>query len=129
MKFWNPIDDIDGQRVAIDLIDDCQFHRGIYISSFFVATNMQVPMIGPVIGEFVNQPGIPMEVEDNGLVDCKQTVEIAIAQTVRVFPVRLQPEQVDYIDESNFEVGKLRPQQSSSCQRFLSGNISAAGHH
>ena len=78
MKFWNPIDDVDGQRVTIDRVIDGQLHRRIYVASFNVAANVHIRMIRSVVGESMNQPGIAVEVENNRLVACKQTVEVAI---------------------------------------------------
>ena len=43
-----------------------------------------------------------MEIKDNRLVDRKQTVEIAIAQSVWVFSISLQLEKVNNVNEAEF---------------------------
>ena len=77
----------------------------------------------------VNQPRIAVEVEDDRLVDGKQGVEIAIRQPVRVLRAGLQLEQVDHIDETDLEIGKVCPQQRDRGQRFLSGNVAGGCQH
>ncbi len=108
LKFRYPIDDVDRQRVSIDFILDRQFHRRVDVAAFLISANVKVPVIGPVIGEPVNQPGIAVEVEDDRFVDSKQAIKIAIAQAVWMVTIRLHLEQIDHIDEANLQFRKLR---------------------
>jgi hypothetical protein len=47
-----------------------------------------------------------MEVEDNRLIGRKQRIEIGIGQAMGMFVVRLQLEQVNYIDKSDLQIGE-----------------------
>ena len=48
-------------------------------SFFFVAADVNVIVIGPAVGQPMDQPGIGMEGEDNGLVPGEKLVEIRVA--------------------------------------------------
>ena len=61
-------------------------------------------MISPPVGEPMYQPWVAMEVEDDRFVRGKQAVEVAVTQTVRMLSVRLQLEQVNHIDEADFQI-------------------------
>ena len=84
LQFRHAIDDVDRQRVAIYFVVDCQFHRRVDVAAFPVTANVKVPVISSVVSEPVNQPRIAVKVEDDGFVDREQTIEVAIAQTMRV---------------------------------------------
>ena len=70
-----------------------------------------------------------MEIKDDGLVLREERIEVAIRQSVRMFRVRFQLEEIDYVDEANLQIRKPLAQNSDSGQRFHGGNISGAGHH
>ena len=93
---------VDSQGEAVYLIFDSQFERGVDVAALLIAAHVQVPVVCSVVAKPVDQPGITMEVEDDRFVDGEETVEIAIVQTMWMFPVGLHLEQVDDIDESNF---------------------------
>ena len=78
LKFSDAVDDVDCQGETIDLVLDRQFHGRVDVPALLVAADMKVRMIRPVVSEFMNQPRITMEVEDNWFVDGKETVEVAI---------------------------------------------------
>src|SRR6516164_7967396 len=42
------------------------------VALFFIAAHVQVLMVGPPVSESVDKPGITMEVENNGFVDCEK---------------------------------------------------------
>ena len=93
---------VDSQSEAVYLVLDRQFERGIDIASLLITAHVHVLVIIPVVAEPMDQPGITVEIEDDWLVSGKETVKIAIIQTMWMFPVGLHLEQVDDIDESNF---------------------------
>ena len=86
-QFRYTVDYIDCQCEAIDLIIDRQLHRRVDVAAFLVATHVHVLMIGPPVGEPVNQPRVAMEVEDDRLVHGEQAVKVAITQPVRMLCV------------------------------------------
>src|SRR5262249_35443158 len=90
--------------------------------------NMQVLMIGPVVAKPVNQPRVAVEIEDHRLIGRKQTVKVAVTETVRMAAIRLQLEEIHYVDKTHLEIRKLLPQHRRGRQRFFSGNVSGARH-
>ena len=93
---------IDSQSEAVYLIFDGQFERGIDVASLLITAHVQVLMVSSAVAEPVDQPGISVKIEDDWFVYGKETVEIAIIQTMWMFSVRLHLEQVNDIDEPNF---------------------------
>ncbi len=91
--------------ITIDFVLNRQLHRRIDVAAFFVTAHVQVLVIGPVIGKPMNQPGIAVEVENDRLIDGKQAVEVAIAQTVRMIALCLQLEQIDTLMKRIFTSG------------------------
>ena len=114
-KFWNPVDHIDCQIETVNLVFHGQSKWCVDISLFFVASHMQVIVVCAPVGEFMNQPGIAMEIENDRLIGSKQTIEIAIRQTMHMFARGLQPEEINDIDEANLEVGEA-VSQNGSCR-------------
>src|SRR5438105_4938677 len=82
-------------------------------------------MVCAAIGEAVNQPWIRVEVEDDRLIGREERIEIPIRQSMRMFGVWHQTEQVDYIDEPDLEVGELLPQKSDGGESFLCWDVTA----
>src|SRR5208283_3405482 len=110
---------------AIDLIVNCQLKRCVDIAVLLVSSHMHVGMVCAAVGKAVNQPGIAVEIKDYGLVDSKQTVEVSVTHTVRMFAIRLQPEQVNDVDKADFKIGKLGAQQCYCSQCFLGRYVSS----
>ena len=100
----NAIDDVDRQIEPVDLIADCELQRRIDVALFLVASHVDVSMIRPAIGELVDEPGISVEVEDDGLILRKERVEVTIRETVRMLCIRLKTVQIHDIDETNLQI-------------------------
>ena len=74
----DPIDHVDRQAEAIDLVLNGQIERRVDVSFFLVAAHVQVLVIGTPIGQAMDQPGIAVEVEDDGFVFREQAVEVPV---------------------------------------------------
>ena len=68
-------------------------------------------MVGAPVGEAVDQPGIAVEVEDDGPVQREQAVEVRVRQTVWVLAGRGQGVEVDDVDEADLERREVLAQQ------------------
>ena len=51
---------------------------------FLEAMNVQIAMVGSIIGQLVNQRGVAVVGKDDGFVLGEQAIEILIAEAVRV---------------------------------------------
>ena len=71
------INSVDRQGEAINFIVNGQFHRGVDVPVFLVATHVQVP-VGAGVGQAVNEVGIAMEVEDDRLVGREERIEVPV---------------------------------------------------
>ncbi len=129
LKRWDAVNDIHGEAEAVDLVLDGQIEGRVDVAFFLVAAHVQVVVIGAPISEPVNQPGIPMEVEDDGLVFGEEAVEVFIGEPVRVFGAGDQTVQIDHIDEADFEIREVLAEEAYGGQRFFGGNVAGAGHH
>ena len=56
LQLRHAVDHVDGQAEAIDLVLDGQIERRVDVSFFLVAAHVQVLVIGPPIGQAVDQP-------------------------------------------------------------------------
>ena len=86
-------------------------------------------MVGAAVSELVNQPGVAMKVENDRLIDGEQAVKVPVGQAVEVFGLRLQLEQVDDVDETDFDFGKVLPEQGGRRQGLHGRDVARAGHH
>jgi hypothetical protein len=68
-------------------------------------------MIGPSIGQPMDQERIPVIREDDGLVGCEEHVKLFVAQAVRVLALRLELHQIDDVDDPHFQIGNVEPHQ------------------
>src|ERR1700751_3712330 len=128
LEFRNPIDGVNRQAEAVDLVFDREFQWRVDISLFLVAAYMHAFMVLPAIGQAMNEPGIAMEVENHRLVYREKRVKIAVGQPVRVVLNWLQLKQVHNIHVTNPQVWKFLTKQHNRRERFLSGSISCRGH-
>src|SRR5262249_20552604 len=96
----NPIDYIDSQREPIDFVFNRQFQRRVDIAALLVTAHVQIFVIVPLVSEPVNQPRIAVKVENDWLVRRKETVKVPVAQAMRMLAIRLQLEQIDYVDKT-----------------------------
>ncbi len=80
----NPVDDIDGQVEAVDLVSHGQFKRGVDVAVLLVAPHVEVPVVRAPVGEPVDQPGIAVEIEDYRLVRREEAVEVQVGEAVLV---------------------------------------------
>ena len=69
---------------------------------FLVAADVQVA-VGPGVGEAVDQPGVSMEAEDDGLVFGEQRIVSRVAQSVRVLALRLELHEIDNVNHPDFQ--------------------------
>ena len=58
------------------------------LPELLVAAHVQVGVIGPAVGELMNQPRVAVKIENDRLVEREQAVEIAVAKAVRMLAAR-----------------------------------------
>src|ERR1700730_698019 len=121
-------DDVEDQLEAIHAIEDGHVEGSRGGSLLDVTADVDVVVITPAIGEAMDQRGIAVEGEQDGLVGSEQGVEVFIGQAVRMFGDGLQGHQVHDVDDADAKVGDIFAEQGHGSENFESGNIAGAGH-
>ena len=81
-----------------------------------------------LVCQTVDQPGIGVEIEDNGLVIREEGRPLADCQTVGMLAMGNQLKEIDHVDESDLELGEVFAQQSSGSKRLHGWYVAARGH-
>ena len=74
-----PVDDIDCEVEAVDLIENRKLQRRVDVALFLIPADVDVSVVGPAISELVDERRVGVEVEDDGLVAGEQAVELLVA--------------------------------------------------
>ena len=77
-KLRNAIDYVTRQMQAIELIQYGHVKRSRGGTLFFVASHVQVGMVPPAVSKAVDEPGVPVIGEHNGLVGSENRIELAV---------------------------------------------------
>src|SRR5215471_17422064 len=101
------VDNVHRQAEAVDVVVDGELKRRVDVASFFVSPHVHIVVVMAAVCQPVNQPWIAVEVEDHGLVESEQGIEVFVGKSVRMLGAGLELEQVDYIDEANPDIRKL----------------------
>src|ERR1700733_11776363 len=88
VETWNSLDGVQRQLIAIEIVqhDHVKGSRGSALLP--VAAYMNIVVIMPPVGQFVDHRGIAMEGEDHRLVCREQLIEILILPTMGVLGLR-----------------------------------------
>lgn len=92
---------------------------------FHITEHLDVAVVTS-ISELVNELGISVIHEDNGLVLREDRVKCVVAQTVRVILMRIELHQVNNVDETDLQIGHIIAQDGRRCKRFHRRRIAAA---
>src|SRR5260370_12900933 len=128
LEAGHSVDSVNCKTEAIRLVLDSQLQRCIDVPLLLVAPHMDVVLTGSAICEPVNQPWIGVEVEDDWLVRCENSLELPIRQTMRMLGAGNQPEKIDHVYKSHLHLGYVLSKQSCSGQRLHCWAIAATRH-
>jgi hypothetical protein len=110
MQARDPINRIHRQTIPVRLIPDRQLERGVDVALLLVAANVQVEAAGPLVGQAVD-----------GAV-------FAIREAVGMVDVGDELEEVDDVDEADFEGGDVFAEEGDGGEGFGGGDVAAGGH-
>ena len=77
-ELGHAVDDVGNQVKAIQVVAHRHIERCGGSALFFVSPHMQVVMVGAAVGQAVNQPGVAVISEYDGLVCGEQDIEILV---------------------------------------------------
>src|ERR1700733_5063990 len=128
VETWNSLDGVQRQLIAIEIVqhDHVKGSRGSALLP--VAAYMNIVVIMPPVGQFVDHRGIAMEGEDHRLVCREQLIEILILQTMGMLGLRLQYHQIHHVDDTDADIGNVCAQQGHGSERLKRRHIAGAGH-
>lgn len=95
------VDGVDGEAEAVGAVADGQLERGVDVALFEVADDVQVVLALALVRQAVDEPGVAVEVEDDGLVVGEDGLELGVGAAVRVLGLGDQLEEVDDVDEAD----------------------------
>ena len=114
LQLWHAVDDVDCEVEAVGLVQDRELQRCVDIALLLVAADVHIVVIGTAIGELVDERRVGVEVEDHRLVEREERVEFAVGQAVRMLALGHQAEEIDDVDEADFQVGAAFAQDCDS---------------
>lgn len=76
------IDSIHRETVSVSLVTDSEFERSVDVTLLLVASNVDVQGTWALVSESVDEPGVRVEVEDDGSVLRKVRDPLAVSKTV-----------------------------------------------
>lgn len=129
MQVRHPIDGVHSQAEAVCLVADGQLERGVDVSLLLIAAHVQVHAAGPLVGQAVHEPGVAMEVEDDGLVGGEEGDPFSVREAVWVVGVRDELEEVDHVDAADLELGEVLQQQVDGGEGLVGWDVAARRHH
>ena len=78
-KLAHTMDGVDSEGVAVDVIEHDHVERRRRRALLFVATDVQVVVVVPPVGQPMNQPRVAVIGEDHRLVGGEERVELVVA--------------------------------------------------
>jgi len=122
------INSIHSQTEPISAIPDREFEWCVDIALLSVSADVNVVLTFALVCQAMDEPWVGVEVEDARFVVCEEGFEFDVAEAVGVVGLWDQLEQVDNVDESDFEVGQCFAEKSCGSERFLSWYVTARRH-
>ena len=71
-NFWGAINYVHRKVETVQVVQDYHVERCRRGSFLFVSSNVQIAVVRPAVGQAVNEPGVPVIGEDDGLVRGKE---------------------------------------------------------
>jgi len=90
---------------------------------------MHVDATWTFVCQAVNHPWVRMEVEDNRFIVSEDCFVFAVCEAVGVIFARDELEEVDHVDEADFERGKEFAEKSGSGKSLVCRDITAGCHN
>lgn len=122
------IDRENSKRITIRLVTDQQLERRVDVALLLVSAHMHQVLTNALVGHAVHEPGVRVEVEHDGLVVGEDGGVLGCCQAVGVVAVWHELEEVDDVDEADFQLGEVLAQESGGGQGLLRWDVAAACH-
>ena len=121
-------DRVDDEVKAVDVVQNAHIEGRGDGALLLVAAHMEVAVVAAV-GQLVDERGVAVVGEDDGLILGEQAVVLLVGQAVGMLGVRLELHQVHHVHHAELQLRQLTAQDADGGERFERGCIAAAGHH
>ena len=98
------IDHVHDEVVAIEVVEHDHVERRRRRPLFLVAAHVEVVVVRSPVRQPVHQPRIAVIGEDDRSVRREERVEVAVREPVRMLALRLEPHQVDDVDDPHAQL-------------------------
>ena len=122
------VDRVHDEMETVEVVQHRHVERRRDGAFFLVAADVNVVVIGAAISQSVDQPRVGVEGEDDRLILGEELVEIAIAQAVGVLGLRLQPHEIDDVNDADLQLGQMLAHDRNGRESFECRDVAAAGH-
>ena len=114
-QLGQPLDRVDDQIEAVDVVLHPHIEGGGDGPLLLVPPDVEIFVV-PAVGQLMDQGGITVESENDGLVLGEQGVVVLVGQAVGVFPVRLELHQVHHVDHADLQLREVVVEDGDSGQ-------------
>lgn len=111
---------VHGKTIPIRLVPNRQLERRVDVPHLAVAADVHVRVAGALVRQAVDEEGVAVEVEDDGLVGREDGAVGGVGEAVRVIGGGDEFEEVNDVDEADLEVGEVMAEDGGSGEGFLS---------
>ena len=122
------MDDIHGQVETVQVVEHPHVEGGGDGTLFDIAPDVEI-LVLPAVGELMDQRGVAVEGEEDGLVLGKEHVILGVGQAVGVLGVGLEAHQVHHVDDPNLQIGEMVTEDGDRGQGLQRGGVTAAGQY
>ena len=120
------VDDVDDEVEAVEVVEHDHVERRRRRALLLVAAHVQVRVVAAPVGEPVDQPRVAVVGEDDRPRGREERVELGVGEAVRVLALRLQPHQVDDVDDPHLQLGQVLAQERGGGERLERRDVAAA---
>ncbi len=123
----DPVDDVHDEMEPVHIVEHQHVKRSGGRALLHIAADVQVVVSVAPVGEPVNERRVAVIGEDHRFVGSEQRVILGVAHPVRVLRGRLQPHQVDHIDNADAQVRQVLVQNVGGRQHLDGRNVTGGG--
>ena len=119
---------VEREGVAVETVEHGHVEGRGGGAFLLVAVDVKAIVVVALVGELVNDVGVAVEGEDDGLVDGEEAVEGLVFDAVGMLVEGFEREEIDDIDDADAQIGRPVAQHGDGGHGFKRGDVSGAGH-
>lgn len=129
LQAWHPCNCLESEMETVELVQHSHVERCRCRPLLDEATDMDVAVVRPFIGEPVNEIWVAVISKDYRPIRCEQCIEIRIRKSMRMMLLGLQAHEIDDIDHADTQIRDRLTKQHNRRHCLHGWNVSSAGHN